>query len=328
MVVPAQKEALFTQFQAPAHGRRIVMLTYNMDVEPGSIWHRTTPGQAALLQPYVVTEAGLFYGKKNFSTARANKESYLIFYTISGCGWVKQGESQVFLRPGDALLLNCRTPQSYGTFSDQQEPSEHLNSSRHQEPSWHHYWIHTDGAGVKAMEPYLIPGGKLCPIHIPRSTRDIFESMLGKLPEETTESVLSTGVYVHRILNRMVRSMLSEEKDLGTDHQKTMNQIAEYIRLHYTDDIAMTDLLARSNMSRSYFLRLFRQYMGTTPYNFLTNYRITQARELLDMTDLPVAEIAVRVGFNDESNFSTRFSKITGQSPLQYRKSAITQTGI
>ena len=38
-------------------------------------------------------------------------------------------------------------------------------------------------------------------------------------------------------------------------------------------------------MSKSYFLRLFRRYMGTTPYNYLVNFRITQAKELLVLTD-------------------------------------------
>lgn len=288
------------------------MLTYNMDVEKGSIWQRSTPSQAALSQPYVVTEAGLFYGKKNFTTSRGNKESYLIFYTIEGCGQINQKGETILLEKGDALLLNCRIPQSYGTYKDAGK--------------WYHYWIHADGAGVKAMENYLIPDGKLKKVHIPRSTRDIFENMLGKLPEETTESALSSGMYVHRILNRMVRSMLSESDNLGSDHKKNMEAIAEYIRLHYQEDINMQDLLKRAHMSKSYFMQLFRQYMGTTPYNFLTNYRITQARELLDLTDLPIAQIAIKVGFNDESNFSTRFSKITGQSPMQYRKSAIAQS--
>ena len=74
-------------------------------------------------------------------------------------------------------------------------------------------------------------------------------------------------------------------------------------------------------MSKSYFLRLFRRYMGTTPYNYLVNFRITQAKELLVITDHSVSEIAQKVGFGDASNFSTRFAKATGQSPLQYRKS-------
>ena len=46
-----------------------------------------------------------------------------------------------------------------------------------------------------------------------------------------------------------------------------------------------------------------------------------QAKELLVMTDLSVGAVAVRVGFSSESNFSARFSAMTGQSPLQYRKS-------
>ena len=42
-------------------------------------------------------------------------------------------------------------------------------------------------------------------------------------------------------------------------------------------------------MSKSYFLRLFRRYMGTTPYNYLVNFRITQAKELLVITDHSVS---------------------------------------
>ena len=48
-----------------------------------------------------------------------------------------------------------------------------------------------------------------------------------------------------------------------------------------------------------------------------------QAKELLVLTDHSVGEIAQKVGFGDASNFSTRFAKATGQSPLQYRKRAL-----
>lgn len=80
-------------------------------------------------------------------------------------------------------------------------------------------------------------------------------------------------------------------------------------------------------MSKSYFLRLFRRYMGTTPYNYLVNFRITQAKELLVLTDYSVSEIAQEVGFGDAGNFSTRFAKATGQSPLQYRKKCVEAAG-
>ena len=63
--------------------------------------------------------------------------------------------------------------------------------------------------------------------------------------------------------------------------------------------------------------------MDTTPYNFLLSTRITRAKELLVLTDFSVCEIAHQVGFGDESNFSTRFTAMVGQSPQQYRKSAM-----
>ena len=83
------------------------MLTYNMDVEPRSRWLRTTPGAAALAQPYYCTEAGLFYGRARFATARTDKDSYILFYTLEGAGLVEQNETQVTLGPGTALLLDC-----------------------------------------------------------------------------------------------------------------------------------------------------------------------------------------------------------------------------
>ena len=60
------------------------MLTYNMDVTPESVWKRTTPSEAELAQPYYCTEAGVFYAQQHFSTARTDKESYILFYTLRG----------------------------------------------------------------------------------------------------------------------------------------------------------------------------------------------------------------------------------------------------
>lgn len=87
-------------------------------------------------------------------------------------------------------------------------------------------------------------------------------------------------------------------------------------------------LVEQAHMSKSYFMRLFRQHMGTTPYNYLLCWRISQAKELLLTTDRPVGEIAAAVGFGNESNFSTRFAAMTGQSPLQYRRSAFVTSAL
>ena len=65
--------------------------------------------------PTTAPRRGCSYAQQHFSTARTDKESYILFYTLRGAGLIEQGESHVVLSTGQALLLNCRTPQSYCT---------------------------------------------------------------------------------------------------------------------------------------------------------------------------------------------------------------------
>ena len=240
------------------------MLTYNMDVTPESLWKRTTPSEAELTQPYYCTEAGVFYAQQHFSTARTDKESYLLFYTLRGAGLIEQGESHVVLSTGQALLLNCRTPQSYCTAPGQS--------------CWHHYWVHLDGAGVAAMEPLLLPGKKLTPVQLTGGKmQELFETILGQMERSTVDSMVTMGLALHEMLALCAQSILAQAE--ATSTRQVILQAAETLRKNYQKELCLADLLAEAHMSKSYFLRLFRRYMGTTPYNYLVNFRITQAAE-------------------------------------------------
>ena len=173
------------------------MLTYNMDVTPESVWKRTTPSEAELAQPYYCTEAGVFYAQQHFSTARTDKESYLLFYTLRGAGLIEQGESHVVLSTGQALLLNCRTPQSYCTAPGQS--------------CWHHYWVHLDGAGVAAMEPLLLAGKKLTPVQLTGvKMQEYFETLLAQMERSTVDSMVTAGLALHEMLALCAQSILAE----------------------------------------------------------------------------------------------------------------------
>ena len=151
--------------------------------------------------------------------------------------------------------------------------------------------------------------------------QEYFEMLLGQMERSTVDSMVHTGLALHEMLALCAQSILAQAET--TSARQVILQAAETLRKNYQQELCLADLLAEAHMSKSYFLRLFRRYMGTTPYNYLVNFRITQAKELLVLTDHSVSEIAREVGFGDASNFSTRFAKATGQSPLQYRKSAL-----
>ena len=284
------------------------MLTYNMDVEERSLWLRATPGAAVLAQPFYCTEAGHFYGRSRFATARTDKESYLLFYTVAGAGLIEQGVQQVELPAGSALLLNCRTPQSSCTAPGQQ--------------SWQHTWVHLDGAGVANLAETLLPQNRLTPVRVSAwEMQPLFDTIFAEWDRGTVAAQIETGLTLHRMLALMAARLLAG--DASRSNRALIEQATGYIRAHYAEPLSLDALLAQTPVSKSWFLRLFRQYTGTTPYNFLLSTRITRAKELLVLTDFAVSEVAHQVGFGDESNFSTRFTAMVGQSPQQYRKSAM-----
>lgn len=288
------------------------MLTYNMDVGKDSTWLRATPGSAALAQPFYATEAGRFYGRAGFATARTNKDSFLLFFTLKGKGLVTQNHQEIELPEGSALLLDCRIAQSYRTAPDT--------------GIWEHDWVHLDGSGLAAFADTLLSQGRLTPVRIGAAEMlPLFDRLFYQWEKDTALSRLELGLVLHQMLAAMASHLLAD--DAGRSNRALIEQTAAYIRAHYAEPITLDTLLARVPFSKSWFLQLFRQYIGTTPYSFLLATRITHAKELLVLTDYSVSEIARQTGFEDESNFSTRFSSMTGQSPRQYRKTAIRPSG-
>ena len=90
---------------------------------------------------------------------------------------------------------------------------------------------------------------------------------------------------------------------LGLDKQLTVENLAE-----------------KTNYSPYHFHRVFHEFTGETPGNFITRSRMKKAGELLMTGKLRIGEIAVKVGYNALSSLTKNFNKFYGVSPLQFRK--------
>ncbi len=112
---------------------------------------------------------------------------------------------------------------------------------------------------------------------------------------------------------------MATKKNLYMTHSE-IAYIAKHMRENYRKPIQINKLAEQAYISKYYFIRLFREQMGTTPYNYLLHYRIQKAKELLLSTTWNVGYIGFYVGFSSESNFTVQFTKIVKLSPLQYRK--------
>lgn len=67
--------------------------------------------------------------------------------------------------------------------------------------------------------------------------------------------------------------------------------------------------------------RLFKKQTGKSIVNYITEYRIEKAKELLDSPDIPIGIVASKVGYGNYSYFSKLFKDVTGYTPNEYRKS-------
>lgn len=91
-----------------------------------------------------------------------------------------------------------------------------------------------------------------------------------------------------------------------------------HIEAHYADDICNHDLMELLDCSESVLLRNFKQVVGTSPMQFLMNYRIQKAAEMLLTTDLKSCDIVASCGFHDISYFTKIFKRTMGVTPSMY----------
>ena len=97
--------------------------------------------------------------------------------------------------------------------------------------------------------------------------------------------------------------------------------IEEYIDTHLDTALELHRLAALVRMSPSHFTRSFHKAFGLTPHRYVIQCRILRARELLASTQLPLTEIALTVGFADQSHFCRRFTEGVGVTPGAFRGS-------
>lgn len=112
---------------------------------------------------------------------------------------------------------------------------------------------------------------------------------------------------------------MQEKKTTREEYQKCVNAVIDYINLHLGEEIDLKSLAKISHFSPFYFHRIMKAFLGEPIGTFIVRTRTEAAARLLRYTDIPVADIAWRIGYSSPSSLSKVFKQFYGISPLAYR---------
>lgn len=276
-----------------------------VDIKDGSVWVTATPISASASMPFYITEIGRFCTGEGYVTERSGHDSYMLIYSAKGNGYLKTGGFDGAVDEGCAVVFDCRVPHYYSSGGKE----------------WDFYWMHIKGIGVEGIVNAVNYNG-MRPINIKNCAEfaSKITNIINTAENNGVCALAGISAEVHVLLNIMLRDSFNAESYSG-GHSAEIQRAVSYIEENYAEPITIDDIINRVHISKYYFIRLFKQYMGMTPYSYLINYRINQSKILLRTESISVGEISRETGFSDVSNFINQFKKQTGQKPMEYRRS-------
>ncbi|MDD6037255.1 MAG: AraC family transcriptional regulator [bacterium] len=234
------------------------------------------------------------------------RDHFLIHYIISGRGFYETNGKKYSLESGDTFLVYPNQIVTY--YADQNDP-------------WEYAWVGFNGSDALAIIN-ATDFSKETPIikqtaygeEIRHQFLHIYESR----GNEFDHAVEMTGRLYTALALFMKGATIPVRQ---TSYSSYVQKGIEYISANYSYPITVEDIASYVGLSRSHLFRSFEKVIAKSPKEYLTEFRIKQACNLLEHSDLSITAIANSVGFENNLYFSKAFHKAMGISPKVYKES-------
>ena len=140
-------------------------------------------------------------------------------------------------------------------------------------------------------------------------------------PLDITSGILQSEETAIKYVIRIIEKALElREKTASNRYGGIVDEVKKYIDKNYADeDLSLNVLASHVNFSPNHLSMVFSQQTGKTFIKYLTDFRMSKAKELLRCTGKRSSEISLEVGYKDPHYFSYLFKKTQGMTPTQYR---------
>ena len=177
--------------------------------------------------------------------------------------------------------------------------------------------------------PFLhgIPGG-LLRLHVPPERQPVWAATITAIETELADRAegYRQAVLAHLTLLLVDVARLATDVvgDLRRNNETLLAEVFDVIQQQFATSLSLREVAASVGVTPGYLTTFVRQRTGRTVVDWITEQRLVQARRLLTDTDLPVGEIARRVGLPDPGYFARVFRRGNGVTPREWRRNAVT----
>ena len=260
----------------------------------------STPPQSKK-SPFAITLAGITYENTSYEINRINSPTFTMEYVISGKGHIIVNGKEYIAEAGDSYILPCY--QNIRYYSDNINP-------------WRKIWFNAEGIFLSETARIFNLNGKIVFHNV--NTLSYFEKILETCKNKhlTANEINMRCASIFTELVMFISSEINRNENISDEALMLKN----YIDLHTEENISIKTLSKLIFKSESQTIRIFKNNFNMTPYDYLLNSKINRAKTIILNTNLPIKEIAYRLGFSDEHYFSNIFRKKTGACPTEYRQ--------
>jgi len=239
-------------------------------------------------------------------------DHFLFHYIIAGKGTLystsDNGEVNAYsLSPGQGFMI---WPGQMCTYtSDSEEP-------------WEYAWVEFDGTRAKEfMQQTNLQYNH--PVYISQdeqAQKSMAEELIWIVHNSHRPAMELMG-HFYIFLCNLIQSSAKPEFVLDETHKDShLQKATDYIRQHYHRDLTIQEIADYCQVHRSYLFQIFTASFGLSPLNFLIRHRIRKAGELLRTTNLSIGEVSAKVGYPNQMNFTRAFKRVTGTTPVKWKK--------
>jgi AraC family transcriptional regulator len=155
--------------------------------------------------------------------------------------------------------------------------------------------------------------------HVARAFKAELEAggLGGRLYAESLANVLA--VHLIRHYSSLCPGSAHEDGGRSGLSRNALGRAVGYIEENLSEDLTLADIAEAARVSPYHFSRLFKVSAGLSPHQYVIHRRVESAKNLLSKTNLPIAEVAQRVGFADQAHLTNQFKRLVGVTPGAFR---------